>query len=295
MVFRKPVKTLAGTCSLTIICLSVLVDSFHGSSMPMGRYGPLPKLSIINGTDEIIREDQDGFLYCFANQPSGRTPYAVVWTNPYGRPLVPYARVDVNTAKIFTVQERFVLPHSYLVFRGFDESLAGIYACNLLHSSRLIARQTIRLRFFRPSFRVVPLPPCLSVPEGGSVLVPSPVVGKSPRPTVWSRLGSELDPEDTYQLHSGLLLQNVQEPGVYRSMVWLGGGLTHQQDVAVSVLLQDGGGLIQPRGGPVCLPRDDPHPPSKTKPSSVDIANDLIVDIQIHAYRRLVSEGDRKG
>nr|XP_053628400.1 uncharacterized protein LOC128685781 [Cherax quadricarinatus] len=341
---RASDKFLVMLCCFSVVILIVMVDILQGKAVPTGRYAAsLYMVNIINGTDEIIREHQDGFVFCFATHQfsSRRMPYTVVWTNPYGRPLMAYSQVD-KTAKIFTVQQKFLLLHSYLVFRDFDHTLSGIYTCSLLYSGRLLARQTIHLRFFQPSFKVVPLSQCLTVPEGGSVLVPSPVVGDPPKPTLWSRLGRDLDLTTTHH-NTGLLLQNVQgedycythggsaktvggsynslenerqsgliqgkrgqihflgstalrryhKPGVYRSTVWLGGGLIHHQDVAVSVLLQNGD-LIEPEDSSAITCPTDMRPSLKTR-SSVVIANELIADIQIHAYRRLVAEKGRRG
>ncbi|XP_071513601.1 uncharacterized protein [Panulirus ornatus] len=295
----RPVKLLIRTCSFTVIITSVLVDILSGKAT--GRYAPVPKLNIINGTDVIISEDQDGFVYCYAglDSSSRRAPYAVVWTNPYGRPVSPYhPRGNAKAAKIFAVRESFILPHAYLVFRGFDQDLAGVYTCNLLYSGRLLVRRTIHLRLFRPTFRVVPLPQCLAVPEGGTILLPSPVAGSPPKPPMWTRNDGDLDLSTSLQLNGGLLLQGVQEPGVYRAVVWLGGGLIHQQQVAVSVLQQDGGVADPSPPGPTCSQPDTQTPPdaysSSSSSSSVAVANEVVADIQIHTYRRLVDEARRR-
>lgn len=220
MTFGKPVKILR--CCFTVLVSSVLVDLLKGQSVHhAGSYAPLPQLTIINGTDAVISEDQDGFVYCYASFDSGgrrRSPYKVLWTDPYGLPLFSYPRVDVKTAKIFTVREAFVPPHSYLVFRGFDDGLAGMYTCNLIYGGRLLARRSIHLRLFRPSFRVVPLPPCLAVPEGGTLLLPSPVLGNPPKPPLWSKVDGDLDPSTTLLLNGGLLLQEVQGEIYYQKL-----------------------------------------------------------------------------
>ncbi|KAK7081584.1 hypothetical protein SK128_014116, partial [Halocaridina rubra] len=79
----------------------------------------------------------------------------------------------------------------------------------------------------------------------------------------------------------------ISESAIYRAVARLGGGLTHQQDVTISVINQDG--IIKdiktlPRvvsSAPTKCPRA-PVPGSPLPySSSVERANDLIADMQM--------------
>ncbi|XP_068244967.1 uncharacterized protein [Palaemon carinicauda] len=282
-------KTFLITSSVSFVVLSVMVEVSSSKTVQQQRsFRSSPMLYIVNGTESLIRESKDGFVYCYSNLrlPGRPSPLAVLWTDPQGKPLLPFSKVDVKRERIFSVQQDFLRPNAYLVFRNFDAALEGVYTCNLVYFGRLVSSQSIHLKMFRPTFRVVALPRCLTVREGGRILIPSPVTGDPERPPYWRRIGGDEDMSTVLQLPTGLLVQDIQESAVYRAVARLGGGLTHQQDVTLSVLQQDGR-VKELRSKPrvvtsapsKCL--RGPLPGLPLYSSSVVIANDLIADMQM--------------
>ncbi|XP_064110910.1 uncharacterized protein LOC135218493 [Macrobrachium nipponense] len=299
---KNPMKTILITSSVSFVVLSVIAEVTASKSVQQQRsFRSSPMLYIVNGTESLIRENKDGFVYCYSNLrlPGRPSPLAVLWTDPQGKPLLPFSKVDVKKERMFSVQQDFFRPNAYLVFRNFDETLEGLYTCNLLYLGKLVALRSIHLKLFRPTFRVVALPRCLTVRAGGTVLIPSPVTGHPERPPYWRRIGGDDDPSTAVQLPTGLLVQGIQESAVYRAVARLGGGLTHQQDVTLSVILHDGR-VKELRSKPrvatsapsKCLSRPVPGAPLYS--SSVVIANDLIADMQMAACCSDPEDGRQK-
>ncbi|ROT82970.1 hypothetical protein C7M84_023871 [Penaeus vannamei] len=272
---------------LAVPLLFVLVRLVLAQAARVSDYGVSTKLHIVNGTESIVREGESNFVFCYAGVRNlrGRAPYTVVWTDPWGRPLLPLPGISLN-ARLFSVRENELRPNAYMVFQMFDEDLEGVYTCNLVFKNRLVSLRRIRLKMFRPSYRVVTLAPCLAVQEGGSALLPAPVVGSPPAPPVWSKAGGSLDPSEAQVVQAGLVLHAVQEPGVYRVQVPLGGGLVHQQETVVAVVRIDGrkdfpsDATSAATAGP-CPPWDATKPTERS--DSVSVANDVIADIQMHS------------
>ncbi|XP_045132415.1 uncharacterized protein LOC123516800, partial [Portunus trituberculatus] len=206
----------------------------------------------MNGSVSVIGEGQNGFIYCFANL---LLPFRVTWTDPDGMPLPTYTTtdppstgvgggVDGGVGEIYVVSGAYPIPFACLVFRGFSTHLSGRYMCTLAYGNTRLATRTTHLHFFAPSYRVVPLPRCFLVPRGGTVLLPSPVQGRPPRPPTWTLLEGEQGSASARTLSGRLLLKGLQGPAGWRAEVTLGGGLTFLQDVFVSVVEGgiDGGG-----------------------------------------------------
>lgn len=196
---------------LAVPLLFVLVRLVLAQAARVSDYGVSTKLHIVNGTESIVREGESNFVFCYAGVRNlrGRAPYTVVWTDPWGRPLLPLPGISLN-ARLFSVRENELRPNAYMVFQMFDEDLEGVYTCNLVFKNRLVSLRRIRLKMFRPSYRVVTLAPCLAVQEGGSALLPAPVVGSPPAPPVWSKAGGSLDPSEAQVVQAGLVLHAVQ-------------------------------------------------------------------------------------
>lgn len=219
----RGVNSNGGGCRVSplimVVVLSVVVvmgkehrqvEHHHHHYPSVRRYPHLATFAIMNGTDSVLREGQNGFIYCFANV---RVPLRVVWTDPYGRPLPLYKGTqtpDESMGHVFAVGGVFPLPYAFLVFRNFAEGLSGRYECSLLYGHARLAKRTIHLHYFTPSYRVLPLPKCLTVPLGGSVLLPSPVQGRPPRPPAWTLLEGDQDNASVREVKGRLLLRGLK-------------------------------------------------------------------------------------
>lgn len=196
---------------IVVPLLYVLARLVFARAVRASDYSMSTKLHIVNGTESIVREGESNFLFCYASLRNlrGRAPYTVVWTDPWGRPLLPLSGISLDT-RLFSFRENELRPNAYMVFQMFDEGLEGVYTCNLVFRNRLVSLRRIRLKMFRPSYKVVTLAPCLAVQEGSSALLPSPVVGRPPSAPVWSKLGGSLDPPEAQAVQAGLVLHDVQ-------------------------------------------------------------------------------------
>ncbi|MPC79756.1 hypothetical protein E2C01_074300 [Portunus trituberculatus] len=184
---------------VALVAVVVVMGDQQQQVQEEAEYPYLPTFGIMNGSVSVIGEGQNGFIYCFANL---LLPFRVTWTDPDGMPLPTYTTtdppstgvgggVDGGVGEIYVVSGAYPIPFACLVFRGFSTHLSGRYMCTLAYGNTRLATRTTHLHFFAPSYRVVPLPRCFLVPRGGTVLLPSPVQGRPPRPPTWTLLEGE--------------------------------------------------------------------------------------------------------
>ncbi|XP_037799185.1 uncharacterized protein LOC119594187 [Penaeus monodon] len=84
----------------------------------------------------------NAFVYCIADAREQLYLRQVVWTDPHGRDVLPWA----PERHAFVLGNSSFLSHSYLVFQDFNATIAGTYWCSVLVKGSFAGRASIRIQ-----------------------------------------------------------------------------------------------------------------------------------------------------
>lgn len=83
----------------------------------------------------------NAFVYCFGDAREKPHLRRVVWTDPQGQDVLPWA----PGRHAFVLGNNSFLSHSYLVFRDFNVTLEGTYWCSVVANGSSAGRASIRI------------------------------------------------------------------------------------------------------------------------------------------------------
>ncbi|XP_042865309.1 uncharacterized protein LOC122248948 [Penaeus japonicus] len=127
--------------ALAITALVLAISPAATTSPPDERSNSTGEAVIKNCSTICIPFLGNAFVYCVANAREQPHLRQVVWTDPQGRDVLPWA----PERQVFILGNTSFLSHSYLIFQDFNTTIAGTYWCSVLVNGSEAGRDSIRI------------------------------------------------------------------------------------------------------------------------------------------------------